>query len=222
MSIDKVAWCLQRIADKTGCAVGVVHHTRKPSGTSRLDVDSSRGASALVNAARIAHVLQTMTENEAKTYGISAAQRGWYMRLDNAKANLQPPADAAYWFRKQSLTIPNGDEVGVIEAVTLVDKRSETANKERQALARDAAAGLATVFGGSGKTKAGVRSVYKALAAVSPHLFDASDKRGAEKLLAAISTGLCEHNGMVFRYEYDETGSYEKHFIVCESLEFML
>lgn len=135
VAIDKVVWCLQRIIDKTGCAIGLVHHTSKAGyklGSNKNgdepDMYAARGATALINAARIAHVLITMSEKEAKKLGINPEIHRWYMRLDNAKANLQPPAKNALWFQKINMTLCNGDEVGTIEPVDLID--IEASNKQ--------------------------------------------------------------------------------------------
>lgn len=126
MQIDKVVWCFQRIADATGCAIGLVHHSRKPGRSeAKGDMHTARGASALINAARIAHTIDTMEEKEAQNFGIEAEKACWYMRLDNAKANLQAPAERADWFKKVGVTLFNGDSVGTIERVALKDVSAE-------------------------------------------------------------------------------------------------
>ncbi len=128
VQIDKVVWCFQQIIDKTNCAVGIVHHTRKPTGKGAASMHDARGASALVNAARVSHTLSTMTEKEAKDIGISEAERPWYIRLDTVKANLNPPAEHADWFKKINVALPSGDEVGTLERVELkrkVETRSD-------------------------------------------------------------------------------------------------
>ena len=62
--IDRLAKRLVKLASTTNSAVHLVHHTRKSNG-SENDADSSRGASALVAAARIVRVLNGMTATEA-------------------------------------------------------------------------------------------------------------------------------------------------------------
>ena len=121
--IDFVMQQFADIADDCDCAVSLVHHTRKtPSGSSYAgDMDSARGASALVYAVRSAHTLMEMTVNEAEGMGIKEDRRRWYVRFDNAKSNLSPPAEDATWFERVSVEIPNGtlnigdnDQVGVL------------------------------------------------------------------------------------------------------------
>ena len=47
------------------------------------------------------------------------AKRAWYVRLDNAKANIAPPAECAQWFEKINVTINEGndqqDNVGALK-----------------------------------------------------------------------------------------------------------
>ena len=118
MAVDAVAQVFARVALEAHCAVNVVHHTRKRGdGGSRGDADAARGASALINACRIAHTLDTMDLKEAEAFGIPEDERKWWLRMDDAKANLAPPADAARWFRRESVTLPNGDAVGTLRVV---------------------------------------------------------------------------------------------------------
>jgi len=116
MQMDKVVWAFQRVADKTGCAVCLVHHTTKAG-------DTARGASAFVNACRVALTVDGMTEKAAAAVGLSPEEAPWYLRMDNAKANLTPPSKAANWFKRVSVRLPNGDSVGTVEKVEMVDGR---------------------------------------------------------------------------------------------------
>ncbi len=123
-AIDAVADIFARIADKTGCAFNLVHHTRKaPAGSSEgLEgiADNSRGAGSLVAAARIAHTVLPMSTKDAERLGIPAEDRRWYVRMDDAKGNMSPPAEGAEWFKWESVPLGNGslgiagDEVGVL------------------------------------------------------------------------------------------------------------
>jgi len=115
-AVGVVARLFSQMATQLGCAVNIVHHTRKlPSGSGAGDMDNARGASALVSATRIATTLTTMSEDDAKRVQVPQKDRGWYVRVDNAKGNMQPPASSAEWFKKVSVLLPNGDEVGVLE-----------------------------------------------------------------------------------------------------------
>lgn len=131
MQMDKVVWCFQRIAMRTGCAVGLVHHASKAGSKAEPgDANIARGATALINAARIAHTISTMSAKEAKRFGIAPERRGWYLRMDNAKANMQPPAERADWFERLNIVLPNSDGVGTLQRVSMTDIRKE---KEKEA-----------------------------------------------------------------------------------------
>lgn len=123
--IDAVAEVFGKIADRTGCAFDLVHHTRKASNgaTYTGDADSARGAGSLMGAARVCHTLIGMTDKEAEKFCLKPEDRAWYVRMDDAKANMLAPAERAVWFKRQSVTIDNrtspiiddGDSVGVLE-----------------------------------------------------------------------------------------------------------
>lgn len=113
------AWA--EIAEITGCAVLLIHHTRK--GATAGDMDSARGASALVGACRVGLTLTAMSEEEAEKCGVPGGLRRLHVRLDDAKANLAPPGEKARWFRLASMPLgnateayPAGDHVQAIEA----------------------------------------------------------------------------------------------------------
>jgi hypothetical protein len=91
-----------------------VHHTRKPAaGTNgEITVEDGRGAGALLAAVRSARVLNRMTKDEAA--GIDVDNYRLFFRIDNGKANLAPPSDAATWCQLVSVDLPNGDSVGVV------------------------------------------------------------------------------------------------------------
>ncbi|HEX4197575.1 MAG TPA: AAA family ATPase [Caulobacteraceae bacterium] len=116
-AIDVVAKAWATIAGATNAAVDLVHHTRKTTGA-EMTVEDGRGATALLNAARSARVLNPMSEAEAAKAGVS--RRRSYFRVDNGKANLAPPPDGSAWFRFASVQLQNGgleggDNVGVVE-----------------------------------------------------------------------------------------------------------
>ena len=121
-AVDLVVQQFTRIAQATGCAVSLVHHARKGSTKNpRGDMDAARGASALVFAARIAHTLYDMNAKEAKEYGIPKPRRKWFVRLDDAKANLSPPRGKASWFEKKSVALffDSNETTGTIEPTSI-------------------------------------------------------------------------------------------------------
>ena len=116
--IKAVAAMYREIAREANCAVLLVHHTSKPpQGTSDShagNMNTARGASALVGVARVVQTLFSMSEADAERLGVGTDERHLYLRLDDAKANLGLISGEAAWYRRKSVTIANGDEVGVL------------------------------------------------------------------------------------------------------------
>jgi len=110
-AIDMVAKEWSRIADVCNCSINLVHHVRKTNGA-EVTAESSRGAVSLIGAARSVNVYNRMSKEEGEAAGILQANRGFYFRVHNDKANLAPP-EAADWFRMNNVDLPNGDSVGV-------------------------------------------------------------------------------------------------------------
>ena len=126
VKIDAVAKRWKRLAIDAGCAVVLVHHSRK-NNNSETTVEDSRGASSLMNAARIGLTLNRMSKTEAQGFGITEqAERRSIFRVDNGKANRSPAGNAA-WFKIESVDIGNGtdnrpaDMVGAVASWTPPD-----------------------------------------------------------------------------------------------------
>jgi len=133
MAIDRVAQAFTRIAAETGAAIHLVHHTRKRSNGAggEGDMDSARGASSLVSAARVAHTLCGMSEKEGDKRGLPKGQFRFWVRLDDAKANLAPPQDKETWFRKYGEEIV-GEKVGVLKLETPLEVTREDEEKPKK------------------------------------------------------------------------------------------
>ena len=106
--VDYVAALWSTIADAADCSILLVHHFKK--GGISGDAAAFRGASALIDASRAAVTLATMSQDEAKGYGIEDKDRWRYIRADNAKLNLAPPPDAATWLELQGIDLGNGTD----------------------------------------------------------------------------------------------------------------
>lgn len=121
---------LRHIAEATGCAISLVHHTGKGV-AAHGNQDRARGASSMVNAARIAHTLFRMTEEERQHYSLNKELRKFFVRLDSAKANLEPPSDATIWYRHMSVDMPwDGPEtVGTIQHINRINEVIKEANE---------------------------------------------------------------------------------------------
>jgi len=117
-AIDAVAKSWGRIAEKTNCAIELIHHTRKGLPGVAVGVDDGRGASSLASAARSVRVLNAMTRDEAKEAGVE--EPGAVFRVDRGKANHAPKDHRPIWYRFASVDLGNGlngdpgDNVGVV------------------------------------------------------------------------------------------------------------
>ncbi len=105
--IDRLAKRLVRLASITGCAIHLIHHTRKSNGAEN-DADSSRGASSLVAAARIVRVLNPMTDKEAAKAELPKGSHRRYFRTSIDKQNLAPPQTERNWHELVSVDLGNG------------------------------------------------------------------------------------------------------------------
>jgi len=105
MAIEAVAKTWARIADQTGCAVELVHHARKTGGA-EIGIEDSRGAVALLSAARSARVLNPMSKEEAEKAGVDRPRL--HFRVDNGKSNMAPPPEGSAWHRLEGVPLGNG------------------------------------------------------------------------------------------------------------------
>lgn len=94
-----------RVAEEGGCAVHLVDHTSK-AGSKEVVTDSSRGAKAKTDAARVVRVLNKMTDAQNKLWSVATPWR--YFSTFNDKANMAPPIDRQDWFYLESVGLGNG------------------------------------------------------------------------------------------------------------------
>ena len=87
-AIDAVAKTWAAVADAANVAVELSHHTRKTNGEA-ITVEDGRGASSLLAAARVARVLNRMTQSEADAVDVDKPFA--YFRTDSGKSNMAPP-----------------------------------------------------------------------------------------------------------------------------------
>ncbi len=107
-AIDAITKRWKRLAQDTGCAVVLVHHTRKLGGR-EVTAEDGRGAVALRDAARVVLLLNPMGDKEAEELGITdPALRRSLVRIDTGKANRAPP-DVATWIKLEGQSLDNGD-----------------------------------------------------------------------------------------------------------------
>ncbi len=117
-AMDMVAKEWAKIADRTNCAIELVHHTRKQGGNEvEVTTESARGAKALTDACRSVRAVNRMTKEEGERAGLENHRS--FFRVFNDKANLAPPADKSDWFELKSVDLGNGpgpfgDSIGVV------------------------------------------------------------------------------------------------------------
>jgi hypothetical protein len=118
--IDEVAQILTDMAEKFDIAVDVPHHMSKGPADPG-NAGKGRGASALKDALRLVRTAARMTPEEAQNLGVSEAERRQLIRINDAKLNAAPLAEAQ-WFKLVGVNIgnateryPNGDNVQTVE-----------------------------------------------------------------------------------------------------------
>jgi hypothetical protein len=90
--MDQVVTTWANIAHVTGCSIHLVHHTRKANGE-QATIESSRGASAVKDAARVRRAVNGMTKHQAEDGGISEADRPKYICTDYTSSSLVPAGE---------------------------------------------------------------------------------------------------------------------------------
>lgn len=132
---------LRLLAKEAGAAVLIAHHTSKAgmgSDSRAGNMNISRGASAIVNSARIALTLSPATDGDCERFAIPEHERRRFVRLDDAKMNMALVSDKPVWLKREGVTIANGDDVGVLAPFDMV----ANAAREAASLAQYAAAVL--------------------------------------------------------------------------------
>lgn len=105
---------LRKLARREKCAVLVVHHSRK--GAVGGDQDGARGASALVNASRMAITLEKMTEDQAKSLlpTKEQADHARYICVSDPKVNYGPSLGGR-WLHIETAEHRNGESYPVLK-----------------------------------------------------------------------------------------------------------
>ena len=123
----------RHVAKQTNAAVSLTHHTRKGSGDSEAhagELNALRGGGALGGAVRFAFTLARMSVDTAERLRIPPEEARRLVRIDNAKANYSLPEAEARWLRLESVTIPNGESIGVPLPTDLDDIEREEPAQE--------------------------------------------------------------------------------------------
>jgi hypothetical protein len=108
-AIDEVVQILTDLASKHDIAIDSPHHVSKGAADPG-NADKGRGASAMVDAARLVKTLTPMSSEEAKRFGIKEEDRKQYVRVDNGKVNIAHGGGAPQWFEIIGVPLDNGTE----------------------------------------------------------------------------------------------------------------
>ncbi len=206
MAVDFLMDALARIARRTQTAISVVHHTAKNRTNEQLagNIDYSRGASALINAARIAHTLVPMDTKTAERFHLDGATRVSFLRLDEGKINLSAQTARVLWYRKCGVTLPNGDNVGGLVAADLTEfELDNDAREEGERI--ELTMCVADFVMHETKSMANVASY---LQASEPHLYGGVHKTTMKRRIeAALGGGGAVVEGWRYRVIFENKGN---------------
>jgi AAA domain len=200
-AMDFVCDLLATLAIEYDIAVDAPHHAKKGQLTPG-DADSGRGASAKRDAGRLVYTLTAMSEQEAKAFGISPEERARYIRLDNAKINLAPPARTAIWFKLVGVRLengdeeyPNGDEVQTVEPWSPPKTWEGLSSGALNTALTEIDAGMPNGQRYSGASSARKRAAWTV---VQKHCPDRTEAQCREIIRTWVS------NGVLYEDEYDD------------------
>jgi hypothetical protein len=119
--LNFVAKRFAALADEKKISIEISHHVRKPAHgiVANFTIHDSRGATALIDAARTARVLNRMTQAEADLARVE--NREGFVRIEDGKANYAAHGKAQ-WLSITEEILPNfdgtfgPDSVGVVSA----------------------------------------------------------------------------------------------------------
>lgn len=182
VQMDYVMETLTDIAQAAKVSILALHHTSK--GNSKQEdrignMDIGRGASAIVNASRIAFTLLNASAQDAEDYGMQDEERMMWVRMDDAKMNLALSSNQATWFRKEGVRIPSLDVVGVLRHDVLEKNHQHIRIRVARILINNM-----TVNGAGSLTLARVASILKAEEPLWANKTDIDIKRKVEGMFS--------------------------------------
>ena len=186
MAINAIVAEIRRVADETSCAIGLVHHIRKGNGED-ASIDSVRGAGSLIGAARAARVVNRMSPDDAARIGIDEAEARSIFRVDDGKANLAPPADAAVYRKMIGVKIANGEWIGVCVDYKLPDAFDGISGKDAKKMQQIVAEAHTS---GEPFRESSQSANWVGLAVANLTGIDISDKKGKGKVSTIVRTWL--------------------------------
>jgi hypothetical protein len=186
MAVNAIVGEIRRVADETKSAIGLVHHIRKGNGED-ASIDSVRGAGSLISAARSARVVNRMQPDEAARIGIDEAEARSIFRVDDGKANLAPPADAAVYRKMIGVKIANGEWIGVCVGYQLPDVFDGISGKDAKAAQKIVADAHSS---GNPLRESSQSTSWVGIPIADMLGIDISEKKGKAKLALILKTWL--------------------------------
>lgn len=107
-AIDFVVKLFAKIAVEANCAVLLVHHSGKSRGEA-IGYDGARGASSYIGANRSVRVLNNLTKEDAKRFGIKDEEIAQYVTMTDVKANFAAKAPKMKYFKLESEFFQNSN-----------------------------------------------------------------------------------------------------------------
>jgi len=93
-TMSEILKLLESVCNQTGTSILLLHHQNKNAINEKNNNQTAmRGASALVDNARLVINLSTLTEKEAKEYNIEEEHRKEYIKVSYAKVNYAKPLE---------------------------------------------------------------------------------------------------------------------------------
>ena len=206
-AIDKVIEVLTDLAHKYNIAIDAPHHVSKGQAEPG-NAQKGRGASAFVDAGRLVYTLSPMSAEEAKAFGISEAERRYYVRMDKAKVNITPPAAYAKWFKLVGVPLgnatelyPHGDNVQTVEPWTPPDTWADLDSDLQNRILDEIDAGLPAGARYSDASAARDRAAWRVVKKYAP---EKTEPQAREIIKAWVKSDVLENR------EYNDPGRREE------------
>lgn len=188
---------LNRIAEATGCALVVLHHSGKSGRDDDTEgmADGALGAVNIVNQARHVVSLRTMTETEEKKLA-PVWERHELMALRVVKSNYSKTSDDPTWFRREAkpVTLVNGEPsiAIMLRPVTLATVAARASVDKVQLLVirvvRDAVAAGAPLAISTTSSRAASAAVARELMIADPTLTQTQAELTAKSALKSAKS----------------------------------
>lgn len=193
-AIDKVAKLWAQIADKTNCAIDIVHHLRKLADR-EATVEDARGAVSLIGAARSVRVLNRMTPEQAKDAGLEEGERYSHFSINHGKANLAPLSHKLEWRRLEGVPLGNGAGMAKPQDFAPVVREWKWPSTEEVAsrITDDQKARLASLLNGQAyKSARQAKEAWAGMAIMAAMDLDPDDKASAGVAASILKALLAE------------------------------